>query len=340
MLKVLVPVDDSEKALSAVRHAASMFKGHRVSQVVLLNVQAPLEQGHACAYHSWDELRKLEEERGEAALRPACDILDCAGAAYVTQVKLGKVVPTISEAVAANDCNAIVMGTAGHTAIGTLMATRLANKLVRTSHVPVIVVSSGSTGGVVIHGESPQVRGNRDLQGRRRVQGTRRADSTMKGDVARIAAWLQPQDILFDADVRDRAHALDVAAAAICSGANGLDPAPIFRALWRREQTGSTALGEGMAIPHARIGGIARPITLFMRTKRPVSFDAPDGKPVSQLLVIAVPEDGAQEDHLQLLALVAQLFSDRDFRTQLDRAPNATAAADVFRAGIARVLVA
>jgi hypothetical protein len=52
MLKVLVSVDDSEKALNAARHATYMFKGHRVSQVVLLSVQAPLEAGHACAYHS------------------------------------------------------------------------------------------------------------------------------------------------------------------------------------------------------------------------------------------------------------------------------------------------
>ena len=158
----------------------------------------------------------------------------------------------------------------------------------------------------------------------------------MANDITRIATWLQPQDILLDVDVRDRPHALEVAAATI-GRAHGLDPAPIFRALWRREQVGSTALGEGFAIPHARIGGIARPITLFMRTKLVIAFDSPDGKPVSQLLVIMVPEDGAKDDHLQLLALVARLFSDRDFRTQLDSAPDAAAAAEAFRIGVAQV---
>src|SRR5450631_679026 len=97
-------------------------------------------------------------------------------------------------------------------------------------------------------------------------------------------------------------------------------------------QTGSTALGAGFAIPHARINGIARPLTLFMRTRLPVAFDAPDGKPVSDLLAIMVPADGAKEDHLQLLALVARLFSDHGFRTQLDSAPDTTTAAGVFRA--------
>lgn len=161
----------------------------------------------------------------------------------------------------------------------------------------------------------------------------------MKNDIMRIATRLQPRDILFDVDVRDRSHALQVVAAAICR-AHGLDPAPVFRALWRREQAGSTALGEGFAIPHARIGGIVQPTTLFMHIRNAIAFDAQDGRPVSQLLVLLVPEDGATDDHLQLLALVARLFSDRRFRTQLDRAQEAMAAADAFRAGIARLTAA
>lgn len=161
----------------------------------------------------------------------------------------------------------------------------------------------------------------------------------MTNDIAQIASWLQPQDIVFEADVRDRSHALEFAAATICRG-RGLDPAPVFRALWRREQTGSTALGEGFAIPHACIGGIAQPTTLFIRTRHPIAFDAPDGKPVSQLLAIMVPEGGARDDHLQLLALVGRLFCDLPFRAQLDGAPDAAAAADAFRAGIARVVSA
>jgi nitrogen PTS system EIIA component len=158
----------------------------------------------------------------------------------------------------------------------------------------------------------------------------------MANDLMRIAAWLQPQEILLDVDVRDRSHALEVVAAAIGS-AHGLDPAPVLRALLRREQAGSTALGEGFAIPHARIDGIARPLTLFMRTKLAIAFNAPDGKPVSRLLVIMVPTDGSKDDHLQLLALVAQLLSNRGFREQLDSAPDAPAAATAFEAGIARL---
>ena len=161
----------------------------------------------------------------------------------------------------------------------------------------------------------------------------------MTHDIAQISAWLQPQHILFDVELRDRSSALELAAQTICLG-HGLDPGPVFRALWRREQAGSTALGDGFAIPHACIAGIARPTTLFIRARDAIAFEAPDGKPVSQLLAILVPEHGAREDHLQLLALVARLFSDRGFRAQLDQARDAAAAADVFRARIAQVSAA
>jgi PTS system nitrogen regulatory IIA component len=163
--------------------------------------------------------------------------------------------------------------------------------------------------------------------------------NSVANDTMRIATWLQPQEILLDVDARDRTHVLEVLAAEI-GREHGLEPGAIFRALWRREQAASTGLGEGFAIPHARIVGIARPLTLFMRTKVAIAFDAPDRKPVSQLLAIIAPVDGAKDDHLQLLALVAQLFSDRAFRRQLDSAPDAAAAADAFRTGIARVTAA
>jgi len=85
---------------------------------------------------------------------------------------------------------------------------------------------------------------------------------------------------------------------------------------------------------------IARQITLFLRMKIAIAFDASDGKPVSNLLVIMVPADDANDDHLQLLALVAKLFSNRGFCAELHRALDATAAADAFRVGIAQVSAA
>jgi PTS system nitrogen regulatory IIA component len=152
-----------------------------------------------------------------------------------------------------------------------------------------------------------------------------------------IERWLQPEHILLDIEAADRAEALD-AAAAIVGRTHAVDPVPIRHALERREQTGSTAMGGGFAIPHARVRAIEQPLTLFMRLKRAIAFGAPDGRPVSQLLVILVPTEGSRDDHLALLAAVARLFSDADFRSELDKSADVAAAAAAFRVGIARIL--
>ena len=158
----------------------------------------------------------------------------------------------------------------------------------------------------------------------------------MANDITRIAAWLQPREILLGVAVRDRRHALEVVGDAV-DRSHGLEAGSAFRALWRREQAASTGLGGGFAIPHASVAGLARPLTLFLRPTAAIAFDAPDRQPVSQLLAILAPVDGAKQDHLQLLALVAQLFSDREFRQQLEGASDVERTAEVFRLGIARV---
>ena len=140
---------------------------------------------------------------------------------------------------------------------------------------------------------------------------------------------LHPQEIVLDVDANDGASVLAMAAAYIGRG-HGLDPAPILRALQRREEVGSTALGRGVAIPHARIAGIARPLTLFLRTRQPVDFRAPDGETVSNFYVIMVPTDGDTDEHLELLANVAACFGESAFRAQLAMATTANQVDDAF----------
>jgi nitrogen PTS system EIIA component len=153
-------------------------------------------------------------------------------------------------------------------------------------------------------------------------------NSRMLG-MQRIHAWIEPQKIVLDAELRDHRHALEAAASEI-GIMQGLAPEPVLRALWRREQVGSTAIGCGVAIPHARIGGIKRPITLFMRSKWAIDFAAPDGKPVRNILIIMVPTDGDIDEHLQLLATIAQMFSDSAFREHIAAATNPEEAREEF----------
>lgn len=127
---------------------------------------------------------------------------------------------------------------------------------------------------------------------------------------------LRPEHVVLQFEVLNRRQALE-SAAEIVGQLRGIDAAPVFRALWRREQVGSTAIGQGVAIPHARIAGIAKPVILFLRTRYAIEFHAPDNHLVNSILVIMVPEKGSTDDHLQLLALVAQTFADHAFRDRL-----------------------
>jgi len=108
-----------------------------------------------------------------------------------------------------------------------------------------------------------------------------------------------------------------------------IDDKLVFRALWRREQSGSTALGHGIAVPHARLSGITDPVVLFARTKVPIPFDAPDHQAVSDFFVILVPEH-ANKEHLRILATVSEMFSDKAFRDRLRAAAEPLAIQRLF----------
>ena len=103
----------------------------------------------------------------------------------------------------------------------------------------------------------------------------------------------------------------------------------VFDSLFARERLGSTGLGQGIAIPHGRIKGLPEAVGAFLRLSEPVQFDAPDGKPVSIMFVLLVPEQ-ANEKHLQILSELAQMFSDADFRGKLLDAPDANAIYALF----------
>ena len=97
---------------------------------------------------------------------------------------------------------------------------------------------------------------------------------------------------------------------------NGLERAAVFDSLFAREKLGSTGLGDGVAVPHGRVKGITHSVAAFIRLAKPVPFDAPDGNPVNLMLFLMAPENAAQQ-HLDILAEVAELLSDDALRTRL-----------------------
>ncbi|MDD3353049.1 PTS IIA-like nitrogen regulatory protein PtsN [Zoogloea sp.] len=110
---------------------------------------------------------------------------------------------------------------------------------------------------------------------------------------------------------------------------HGIARSIVFDSLFAREKLGSTGLGQSIAIPHGRIKSLKDALGAFIRLAEPVPFDAPDGRPVSMLFILLVPEQ-ANEHHLQLLSELAQMFSDRSFREQLMSAPDAATVHALF----------
>lgn len=109
----------------------------------------------------------------------------------------------------------------------------------------------------------------------------------------------------------------------------GIARSMVFDSLFAREKLGSTGLGQGIAIPHGRIKGLKEATGAFLRLAAPVPFDSPDGKPVTLLFVLLVPEQ-ATEQHLQILSELAQRFSDRACRDALSAAPDADTIHQLF----------
>jgi PTS system nitrogen regulatory IIA component len=103
-----------------------------------------------------------------------------------------------------------------------------------------------------------------------------------------------------------------------------VDERRLFDRLLERERLGSTGIGGGIAIPHARMPSLTKPVGLFARLGSPIDFDAIDERPVDIVFLLAAPE-GAGADHLKALARVSRLLRDRGLVDKLRATENAEA---------------
>jgi PTS system nitrogen regulatory IIA component len=113
--------------------------------------------------------------------------------------------------------------------------------------------------------------------------------------------------------------ALELLSNLLADAAPGLTQDGIFDRLLERERLGSTGLGHGIALPHARIRNIDQAYGAFIQLTDGVEFDAIDNRPVDLLFALLVPEAATQE-HLQLLATLAEMFSNQEFCAGLRQA--------------------
>jgi nitrogen PTS system EIIA component len=102
----------------------------------------------------------------------------------------------------------------------------------------------------------------------------------------------------------------------------GLDARLVLHGIEEREKLGSTGFGRGVAIPHARIAGVHRPIAVFLRLETPVMFDAADGMPVDLVFGLLSPEH-AGAAHLHALAAISRLMREERMHAALNEAASA-----------------
>ena len=110
-----------------------------------------------------------------------------------------------------------------------------------------------------------------------------------------------------------------------------LDADVILGALQTRETLGSTGVGQGIALPHAKISGLRQLFGLFARLERPIDFDAIDQQPVDLLFLLLAPEN-TPRDQIAALARISHLFRDAGACGALRQAPTAEAIYAIIKA--------
>jgi PTS system nitrogen regulatory IIA component len=133
-----------------------------------------------------------------------------------------------------------------------------------------------------------------------------------------ISDFLTPDRVLLDMRSRDKNQMIGEIARAFGRLVVGLTPEAVQTALLAREQLGSTGLGAGFALPHARIEGLELYLGLFARLAKPIDFDAIDGGPVSLVFVLLIPSEGGAP-HVAALAAISRRFRGAELVTNLKK---------------------
>lgn len=108
------------------------------------------------------------------------------------------------------------------------------------------------------------------------------------------------------------------------------DPASLRDAVWSREQTRTTGIGHGLAIPHGKSSGMKSLAMAVGKPALPLDFEAIDSKPVRLIVLLASPPDKTS-DHIQALARISRLMTVEDFRSQIYAATTAQQVYDLIR---------
>jgi len=146
-----------------------------------------------------------------------------------------------------------------------------------------------------------------------------------------LVELLAPADVVIGLRVADKAR-LIAELARRAAPATGVDAAVIANALLAREQLGSTGLGRGFALPHARVPGLTRFFGAFARLARPIDYQAIDEAPVDLVFLLLIPA-GAENEHVATLAAISRRLRNPEVLAGVRKADSAAALHALLVAG-------
>ncbi|MEO1019579.1 MAG: PTS sugar transporter subunit IIA [Pseudomonadota bacterium] len=146
-----------------------------------------------------------------------------------------------------------------------------------------------------------------------------------------VASILKPERMLLNAKASSRRQVFQCLAKSVTQAVTA-DETTIVETLCQREKLGSTGIGGGIAIPHARLGELRAPIGSFARLAEPVDFDSIDDEPVDLVMMLLAPET-SESDHLKSLAKMARILRNERVCSELRETTDPLRALELLSSG-------
>jgi PTS system nitrogen regulatory IIA component len=143
----------------------------------------------------------------------------------------------------------------------------------------------------------------------------------------KIVDFVRPELIVAQLLTHDKTEVIKELADHLAANVPGVEREALARVLLERERLASTAIGEGVAIPHGKLDAVGKLVACVGRAPAGVDFDSMDGRPTHLFFVLVAPENSTGV-HLKALARISRLFKDPEFRTRLMQAKDA---AEIYR---------
>lgn len=162
------------------------------------------------------------------------------------------------------------------------------------------------------------------------TKATAESDADARPEREVLSGYLTEQTVKVALDARDKEAAIREMAALLARTGKVADLDELVATALRREEQGTTGLGEEIAIPHAKTDAVTAPVVGFARSAEGVEWGSLDGTKAGLVFMIAVPEAAAGDEHLRILALLSRKLMDPEFRARLVAAPDERAVLEVL----------